>query len=89
MKSRNAKIGVALALVLMLIGGVITVRSASGGRTHITGYFADSIGLYNGDDVVILGVPVGRIERSNRTPTGSRFSSGTTTNTRCPPTPRL
>ncbi|WP_416349035.1 virulence factor Mce family protein [Mycobacterium xenopi] len=47
----------------MLIGGVITVRSASGGRTHITGYFANSIGLYNGDDVVILGVPVGRIEK--------------------------
>ncbi|MDA3657824.1 virulence factor Mce family protein [Mycobacterium xenopi] len=63
MKTRNAKIGAAIALVLMLIGGVITVRSASGGRTHITGYFANSIGLYNGDDVVILGVPVGRIEK--------------------------
>jgi phospholipid/cholesterol/gamma-HCH transport system substrate-binding protein len=64
-KSRNAKIGVAVALVLLLVGGVVTVvRLASGiGRTTVTGYFADSTGLYNGDDVVILGVRVGKVEK--------------------------
>jgi phospholipid/cholesterol/gamma-HCH transport system substrate-binding protein len=63
--SRNAKIGLAVALVVLLIGGIATVvRTAGGsGRTTVTGYFADSTGLYNGDDVVILGVRVGKVEK--------------------------
>ena len=65
MKSRNATIGVAVALVLVLIGGIVTVVGvASGiGRTNVVGYFANSTGMYNGDDVVILGVPVGKVEK--------------------------
>lgn len=64
MNSRNARIGVAVALVLVLIGGIVTVvRAASGaGRTTVIGYFANSTGLYKGDDVVILGVPVGKVD---------------------------
>lgn len=64
MNPRNAKIGLAVALVLVLIGGIITVvRSASGiGRTNVIGYFADSTGVYKGDDVLILGVRVGKVE---------------------------
>jgi phospholipid/cholesterol/gamma-HCH transport system substrate-binding protein len=63
--SRNAKIGLAFALVVLLMGGIATVvRSAGGsGRTTVVGYFADSTGLYNGDDVVILGVRVGKVEK--------------------------
>jgi phospholipid/cholesterol/gamma-HCH transport system substrate-binding protein len=63
--SRNAKIGLALALVLLLIGGIATaVRSAGdAARTTVIGYFADSTGLYNGDDVVILGVRVGKVDK--------------------------
>ena len=62
MKSRNAKIGIAATLVLVLIGGIVTVVGvASGvGRTNVVGYFANSTGIYKGDDVVILGVPVGK-----------------------------
>ena len=65
MRSRNAKLGLAIALVVVLVGGIVTVvRLASGiGRTHIAGYFADSTGLYTGDDVVILGVHVGKVEK--------------------------
>jgi phospholipid/cholesterol/gamma-HCH transport system substrate-binding protein len=64
-KVRNAKIGLAVALVLLLIGGVVTVAGvASGvGRNDVVGYFANSTGIYNGDDVVILGVPVGKVEK--------------------------
>jgi phospholipid/cholesterol/gamma-HCH transport system substrate-binding protein len=63
--SRNARIGVAVALAVVLIGGIITVvRSAAGiGRTTVVGYFANSTGLYNGDSVVVLGVPIGKIDK--------------------------
>ncbi len=64
MNRRNLKIGLLITLVLALVGGAVTVAHAFGGfgRTHITGYFADSTGLYKGDAVVILGVPVGKID---------------------------
>jgi len=62
---RRVKIGVAVALVLILVGGIgAAVRAASGaGRTTVVGYFENSNGTYNGDKVVILGVPVGKIEK--------------------------
>lgn len=65
MRSRNARIGVVIALAIVLVGGILTVvRLASGiGRTYIAGYFADSTGLYTGDDVVILGVRVGKVDK--------------------------
>ncbi|ORA40456.1 mammalian cell entry protein [Mycobacterium branderi] len=55
----------AVALAVVLIGGIVAVvRSETGiGHTSVTGYFANSNGLYAGDDVVILGVPVGHVEK--------------------------
>jgi phospholipid/cholesterol/gamma-HCH transport system substrate-binding protein len=65
MKAGKAKIGLAVALVLVLIGGIVTVVGMANGvgRTNVVGYFANSTGIYNGDDVVILGVPVGKVEK--------------------------
>jgi phospholipid/cholesterol/gamma-HCH transport system substrate-binding protein len=59
------KIGLAVALVLALLGGIgAVVRSVTGGgHTTIVGYFDNSNGTYTGDKVVILGVPVGKIEK--------------------------
>ena len=76
MTSRNAKIGLAVALVLVLVGGILTVvlRAGGIGRTHVTGYFADSTGLYNGDDVVILGVHVGKVEKIEPQPDHVKIS---------------
>jgi phospholipid/cholesterol/gamma-HCH transport system substrate-binding protein len=64
MRTRNARIGLAVALVLALVGGiVVTARSLSTmDRTHITAYFDNSNGLFRGDEVRILGVPVGAID---------------------------
>jgi phospholipid/cholesterol/gamma-HCH transport system substrate-binding protein len=64
MKTRNARIGLAVALVLALVGGiVVAARSLSTmDRTHITAYFDNSNGLFRGDEVRILGVPVGAID---------------------------
>jgi phospholipid/cholesterol/gamma-HCH transport system substrate-binding protein len=65
MKTPRAKIGLALLLVLVLVGSVIAlIRAASdAGRTHVTAYFVNSNGIYVGDNVVLLGVPIGKIER--------------------------
>ncbi|AFC42579.1 MCE family protein [Mycobacterium intracellulare] len=66
----------AIALTAVLLGGIVTVvRSAAGvGRTTVVGYFANSTGLYNGDSVVILGVPVGKIEKIEPEPDRVRIT---------------
>lgn len=64
MSSRGVlRIGAAVALAVALVLGVVTVtRAVDPARIHITGYFANSNGLFVGDEVRILGVPVGEIE---------------------------
>jgi phospholipid/cholesterol/gamma-HCH transport system substrate-binding protein len=64
MKARNAKIGLAVVLAVALVGGiVVAARSLSKmDRTHIVAYFDNSNGLFRGDEVRILGVPVGAID---------------------------
>lgn len=76
MTPRNARIGVAITLVVVLLGGIVTVlRSANEvGHTRVIGYFDNSNGIYVGDDVVILGVPVGKIEKIEPQPTRVKIS---------------
>ncbi len=55
-----------LAGVLVLaaiIGGSIALASGGGGTRHLTAYFTRTIGLYQGNDVRILGVKVGKIDK--------------------------
>lgn len=57
-----------LAIVGLLIASAIAgIAVASGGSssndpTHLTAYFSRTIGLYNGNDIRILGVKVGKID---------------------------
>ncbi|MCV7301253.1 MCE family protein [Mycobacterium barrassiae] len=55
----------AVALVVVMVAGVVVaVRTTSQtGRTMVAGYFENSIGLFPGDDVRILGVPVGKVAK--------------------------
>ena len=68
--SRGARIGVAAVLVVLLIGALVVVaRSLTGvQRTHMVAYFANSNGLFTGDDVRILGVRVGEIAQIQAEP---------------------
>jgi phospholipid/cholesterol/gamma-HCH transport system substrate-binding protein len=64
MNTRNARIGLAAALVLALIAGIVVVTRTVGStnQTKVTAYFANTNGMFVGDEVRILGVPVGKIE---------------------------
>ncbi|OBI18003.1 mammalian cell entry protein [Mycobacterium sp. E2327] len=59
--SRGLRYGIIIALVAMLVGGVYVLSSQGNNRTVI-GYFSSAVGLYPGDQVRILGVPVGSID---------------------------
>jgi len=57
--------GVAALLAAVLVGGIVTVvwTATGAGRTNVTAYFDNSNGIYPGDNVVVLGVPVGKIDK--------------------------
>jgi phospholipid/cholesterol/gamma-HCH transport system substrate-binding protein len=61
--SRHARMGLAAALTLILVAGVVVLSTATGTarQAKIVGYFANSNGLFPGDQVWILGVPVGTV----------------------------
>ncbi len=73
---RRARDKLAVVLVLTLAAGVIVaVRSADHtGKTWVTAYFENSNGLFAGDDVRILGVPVGRVDRIEPEPTRAKIT---------------
>lgn len=63
MASRFSKIALSVALVVVMVGGIVVVsRSETLNKTRITAYFANTNGLFVGDEVRILGVPVGTID---------------------------
>lgn len=65
MNSRKAKISLAVTLAVLLVGGILMVVRSSdvSHRVNVIAYFDNSNGTYAGDDVVVLGVPVGKIDK--------------------------
>ncbi|OBF49184.1 MCE family protein [Mycolicibacterium monacense] len=61
--TRRARPWLAVLLVALLgVGVVVALRSTvTVNRTHVVAYFENSNGVFVGDDVSILGVPVGKI----------------------------
>jgi phospholipid/cholesterol/gamma-HCH transport system substrate-binding protein len=59
--SRLLRYGVIAALVVAVIGGIYLVLPRAT-TYRVVGYFPSAVGLYPGDDVRIVGVPVGSIE---------------------------
>jgi phospholipid/cholesterol/gamma-HCH transport system substrate-binding protein len=76
MNTRYTRIGLAAALVLVLIAGIVVVThtTAAVGKTYVTAYFTNSNGIFPGDEVRILGVPVGKIDSINPEPTRVKIS---------------
>jgi phospholipid/cholesterol/gamma-HCH transport system substrate-binding protein len=73
---RNAKTWVAVALALLLVAGVAVLFRITDtiNRTNVVGYFQNSNGIYVGDDVRILGVNVGRIDKIEPQPNQVKIS---------------
>jgi phospholipid/cholesterol/gamma-HCH transport system substrate-binding protein len=65
MRSSRWRIAVATVLTVCLVGGVFALvhASAAQSRTHLTAYFTNSNGLFVGDQIRILGIPVGKIDQ--------------------------
>ena len=63
--SRTTKAVVSAVAALALVVGVVGAAKALGGEDSmtVTAYFPDSAGLFQGNDVGILGVPVGKVTR--------------------------
>ncbi len=59
--SRPLRYGVITALVVALIGGMFLLWPRVG-TYRVVGYFPSAVGLYPGDDVRVVGVPVGSID---------------------------
>ena len=64
MKKPYLRTGLVVALIALLVGGgILVVRTnESINRTNITAYFANTNGLFVGDEVRLLGVAVGKID---------------------------
>jgi phospholipid/cholesterol/gamma-HCH transport system substrate-binding protein len=73
---RRARVVVATVLVVTLATGVLIAarNTARVGKTWITAYFENSNGLFTGDDVRILGVPVGKVDTIVPEPTRAKIT---------------
>ncbi|MBI3217287.1 MAG: MCE family protein [Mycobacterium sp.] len=63
--SRNSKIGIAAVLIVTLLAGVAVLLRSGGpiNRNEVVAYFDNSNMIFVGDDVRVLGVPVGQISK--------------------------
>jgi phospholipid/cholesterol/gamma-HCH transport system substrate-binding protein len=74
MNAARLRLIAGVALVVALIGGVISVMTSSGPATHVVGYFQDANGIFVGDDVVVLGVHIGQIDKIEPQPEHVKIS---------------
>ncbi|GAA2541943.1 MCE family protein [Mycolicibacterium diernhoferi] len=64
MRRRHLQIGLGVLLAVVMVAGSILLTGAlrAKNRTTVTAYFDNSNGIFVGDNVVMLGVRIGRIE---------------------------
>ena len=73
---RKGRIGIAGLLVVCLLAavGVVVWQRTGIGKTEVTAYFDNSNGIYEGDDVLIVGVPVGKIDKIEPEPQRAKIT---------------
>src|SRR6201996_8557771 len=73
-----------IALVAVLIGGVYALSTSNGGGRKVIGYFTSAVGLYPGDQVRILGVPVGTIDSIQPRPSDVKITMSVSNDVKIP-----
>src|ERR1700756_1159168 len=81
--SRGLRYATVIALVAVLVGGVY-VLSSQGNNRSIIGYFTSAVGLYPGDQVRILGVPVGSIDPIETRPSDVKITMSVSKDVKIP-----
>ena len=81
--SRGLRYATVIALVAVLVGGVYVLSSQGNNRT-IVGYFTSAVGLYPGDQVRILGVPVGSIDTIEPRPSDVKITMSVSKDVKIP-----
>ena len=76
MKLRKGRVYLAAVLVLCLIAGIAVIARDGGvtGRTNLVAYFDNSDGIFVGDEVRIVGVAVGLIDKIEAEPLRVKIS---------------
>lgn len=79
-------LALAVGLVVILVAGLLVTLRMTGptARTAITAYFENSNGLFVGDDVLILGVPVGKVTQIEPQPERAKVTFWVDTQYRVP-----
>jgi phospholipid/cholesterol/gamma-HCH transport system substrate-binding protein len=74
--SKGARITIAIALAMVMIGGIaiLVYPGAAIHKTRMTAYFENSNGIYPGDSIRILGVNVGTIETIDPQPQRAKIT---------------
>lgn len=75
-KTLSLRLGLMLVLVATLVAALIVVVRTTDSMRRITvvAYFANSNGIFVGDEVRILGVPVGKIDQIEPEPTRAKIT---------------
>jgi phospholipid/cholesterol/gamma-HCH transport system substrate-binding protein len=81
--SRGLRYATVIALVAVLVGGVYVLSSKADNRS-IVGYFTGAVGLYPGDQVRILGVPVGQIDTIEPRPSDVKITMSVSKDVKIP-----
>ncbi|BAX94597.1 virulence factor Mce family protein [Mycobacterium shigaense] len=81
--SRGLRFVTVIALVAVLVGGVYVLSSQANSR-KIVGYFASAVGLYPGDQVRVIGVPVGTIDSIEPRPSDVKITMSVSSDVKIP-----
>jgi phospholipid/cholesterol/gamma-HCH transport system substrate-binding protein len=73
---RRPRVLLATLLVVVLAAGVVVVARVTGqiARTTVVAYFDNSTGVFPGDDVLIRGVPVGKVDKIEPQPARAKIT---------------